>query len=171
MTEPTKSSEPTAPEPMPSSATPAAPVGWAAPATAPAAVAGGRPTGASIVAVISAVYGVFSALGALAGLFVGGVAAGAGDGVLGGVIAGAGFVFAAIFLLIAIGFFGTAFGLWNRRPWAWTLGFALWIIALVLAILGLGNGVNASNLVSLIAAGASVFLLWQADVKRFYGRS
>jgi hypothetical protein len=175
--EPTESTQPA--EPAPPASAPLAPAPPAPPPMSPppmaAPMAAGRPTGVTVVAIISAIYGALATLGGLLLILgasvLGGLAAGSDAGVLGGALAGVGIFFAALVILIAVGFLATAYGLWNRRSWSWMLGMILWIITLVFAILGLAGGINASNIIGLVAAGVSVYFLWQPEVKRYLGRA
>ena len=76
-----------------------------------------RPTGITILAVLSAIGGVLGLLGGVALLGLGGVAAGAtGNAAFFGLGALAGIITVAI----SIGQLAFAYGAWSLQPWAWT---------------------------------------------------
>jgi hypothetical protein len=142
---------------------------------APPAV--GRPTGATVIAIIEAILGVLGALAALALVGLGSIAGGLGGlsdveggAAVGGILAGLGFFFGIILALIAILYFAIAYGVWNGRGWAWMLGVIVSIIAIVFGVLGLSGGVSAFNLIQLALPIVVLYYLWQPDVKRWLGR-
>jgi len=160
-------------EPTPPAVAPMAPM-----TPAPAApVTTVRPMGATVVTVIESILAVFLFLGALALIGLGGVAGGlvgssndpnaAG---IGAVLAGAGFVFGLILLLLGLLYVAIAYGVWKGRSWSWMLGMVVSIIAIVFGVLGLSNGVNLGSIISLALPVAVVYYLWQPDVKRWLGR-
>jgi hypothetical protein len=171
------------PTPAPAPAAAAAPVGWAAapaatPGTAGTAGAGARPTGIVVAAILAAINGILLVLGALLVMvgssFVGGAIGSDanGSGALGGAVAGIGFVFGIIVLLIALCFLAVAIGNWRGRSWSWVLGLIVWIITLVLGVLGLSSNANLFSIVLEVAFPAiALFFLWQADSKRWLGRA
>lgn len=127
-----------------------------------------RPTGITILAVLSAIGGVFGLLASIALIGIGG-AVGAATG-LGGftVVAGLiGLAYSVVSLLLAYGF-------WNLRPWAWTLGVGAQGLGIVFAVLQFMNN-TSGNLVSLvISVGIAAFILWylfQPSIKAAFGRS
>jgi lysylphosphatidylglycerol synthetase-like protein (DUF2156 family) len=135
----------------------------------------GRPTGATVITVIEGILGV---LFLLVGLFVGfiggtlGSLAGAnGEAAAGGVLAGVGIVFGVIVIAIGVLYLLIAYGVWKARGWAWMLGMVVSIIVLVFAVLGLGNGVSASTIVSIALPAIVVYFLWTPEVKRYLGRA
>ena len=116
----------------------------------------GRPTGATIIAIIEAILGVLGALAALVLVGFGSIVGGLGGlsdveggAAVGGILAGLGFFFGIILALIAILYFAIAYGVWNGRGWAWMLGVIVSIIAIVFGVLGLSGGVSVFNLVQL----------------------
>jgi hypothetical protein len=135
----------------------------------------GRPTGATVISVIEGILGV---LFLLVGLFVGfiggtlGSLAGAagGNAAAGGVLAGVGIIFGVIVIAIGVLYLLIAYGVWKARGWAWMLGMVVSIIVLVFAVLGLGNGVSLSTIISTALPAIVVYFLWTPEVKRYLGR-
>jgi hypothetical protein len=137
----------------------------------------GRPMGATVVSIIEAILGAFLLLGALALIGIGSIAggiigssAGQDGAVVAGALAGLGFVFGLILLLIGVLYFAIAYGVWKGRGWAWMLGVVVSIVAIVFGVLGLSSGITVSNIISLALPIAVVYFLWQPDVKRWLGR-
>ena len=125
-----------------------------------------RPTGITILAVLSAIGGVFGLLASLALLGFGAVAGASGLG---------GFVFIAGLLVLVYSVLSLilAYGFWNLKPWAWQLGVAVQGLGIVQAVLQFMN--NSSNVASLvIGVGIAAFILWylfQPNVKAAFGRT
>jgi hypothetical protein len=137
-----------------------------------------RPTGATVISVIEGILGVLLALAAIAAIGLGSIAGGIvgssnveNAGVAGGILAGLGFIFGIIAVLLAILYFSIAYGVWKGRGWAWMLGVIVSIIGVVFGVLGLSGGnMNLSSLISLALPIIVLYLLWQPDVKRWLGR-
>ena len=143
----------------------------------PATMAGVRPMGATVITVIEAILGVLLSIVALGALFLGSIAGGLGGlsnvengAAVGGILAGVGFFFGIIAVLIASLYFAIAYGVWKGRSWAWMLGMIVSIIAIVFGVLGLSGGVSVGSIVSLALPIVVVYFLWQPDVKRWLGR-
>jgi hypothetical protein len=65
-----------------------------------------------------------------------------------------------------------AYGAWTLKPWAWTLGIAIQIISLVLAVLTIiGGGDIAGQIISIAIAGIILYYLWQPSIKAAFGRA
>ena len=146
-----------------------------APPPAPAMV--GRPTGATVVAIIEGILGVLLLLAALAAIGLMGLAGGLvgtsgadGSGAAAGLLAGFGLFFGIILGAIGVLYLAIAYGVWKGRGWSWMLGVVVSIIAIVFGVLGLSNGINVSTIISLALPIAVVYFLWQPDVKRWLGR-
>jgi hypothetical protein len=142
------------------------------PAMTPAA---GRPMGATVIAIIDGILGVLVVLGGLlvilGGSLLGGLAGSStGDASVGGLFAGLGIVLGIIVLIVGALYLLIAYGVWKARPWSWMLGMVVSIIFLVFAVLGLGSGVSASTIVSILAPAVVIYFLWTPAVKRYLGR-
>jgi hypothetical protein len=143
----------------------------------PAAAVTARPTGATVVAIIEAILAAFLFLGALALIGIGGLAGGVigssndpnAPGV-GALVAGFGFVFGIILLVIGLLYAAISYGVWKGRPWSWMLGVVVSIIAIVFGVLGLSGGISLSSIISLALPIAVVYFLMQPEVKRWLGR-
>jgi hypothetical protein len=161
-------------ESMPPAPTTPAPAPMAPPPAPPATV---RPTGATVVAIIEAILAVFLFLGALALIGIGGLAGGligsSGEPNapgIGAVVAGFGFIFGVILLVIGLLYAAISYGVWKGRSWSWMLGLVVSIIAIVFGVLGLSGGISVSSIISLALPIAVVYFLMQPEVKRWLGR-
>ena len=129
-----------------------------------------RPTGVTIMAVLQVLAGlVFFGLGALMMALAGfvGMAGVIPDipvfpAFLGGVVLG---IIGAIMLVVGILSFVVAYGYWNGRGWAWTLGIVLTVISLVLDLLSLPEGG-----LGLIINALIIYYLTRPYVKRWFGK-
>jgi hypothetical protein len=135
----------------------------------------GRPTGATVIAVIEGIIGVLALLAGLLFMVgmsvVGGIAGSQTDTQgLGGVFAGVGIVFGVIIILIALLYLAIAYGVCKGRGWSWMLGMVVSIIAIVFGVLGLTGGISVGSIISLALPIVVVYFLWQPEVKRWLGR-
>jgi hypothetical protein len=126
-----------------------------------------RPTGITILAVLSAIGGVLAILAGIALLTLGGVVAAASG--LGGFVAIAGL------LLIATGALDLAFayGAWSLQPWAWILGVASAVLSIVSALLRIvDNGTSiGSAIISIAISGAILYYLNTPAVRAAFRRA
>ena len=128
-----------------------------------------RPTGITILAVLSAIGGVLSILGGIALLGLSGVA-GASTG--SAALFGMGAIFGLIALASGIAALAFAYGAWTLQPWAWTLGVALQIISLALAVLAIIGGSDiASQVIGIAIAAIILYYLMQPNIKAAFGRA
>lgn len=137
----------------------------------------GRPMGATVISVIEAILGVLGILLALAAIGLGSIAGGLvgssgveGGAAAAGVLAGLGFVFGLIALLIALLYLAIAYGVWKGRGWSWMLGVVVSVIGLVFGVLGLTGGVTVSSIISLALPIVVLYYFMQPEVKRWLGR-
>jgi hypothetical protein len=131
-----------------------------------------RPTGVTILAILSAIGGVFSILAGVALLGLGALAGSAGAGDLGGLTA----IFGIVFLALGVAELALAYGFWGLKPWAWTLGIALAVISLALIVIQavLSNNIVGSltgSIVSIVIWAVVIWYLWQPQIKAAFGRS
>ena len=140
------------------------------PPPAPAPTSGAaRPMGITILAVLSAIGGVLSILGGIALIGLGGVA-GASSGQA--ALFGLGAIFGLILLASGIASLAFAYGAWTLQPWAWTLGVALQIISIVLAVLAVIGGSDISSQIIGVAISAIIlYYLMQPSIKAAFGRA
>jgi hypothetical protein len=127
-----------------------------------------RPTGVTIIAVLSAIGGVFGLLASVALLGFGGAIAGA-TGLTGGVLVVAGLIVLVYSVLSLV----LAYGFWTLQPWAWPLGVGVEILGIVQAILQFMNDTRQviSLVISLAIAGVIIWYLFQPHVKAAFGRT
>ena len=127
-----------------------------------------RPTGVTIIAVLSAIGGVLGILGGLALVGFSGFIAASG-------VAGGGLATIVGLLLIVYGVLALvlAYGFWTLKPWAWTLGVGLQAAGIVINILQfVNNSANAgSTVVSIVISAAIIWYLYRPNVKAAFGRA
>ena len=133
----------------------------------PPAGAPARPTGITILAVLSAIAGVLSILAGL-GLLAGGAA-------LASVVSVGGLFTIFGLLAIVIGGLSLAFayGAWMLLPWAWTLGIASQLISIAVTIVQIVLGYQSIT-GAIIGIAVSLIILYYLDtpdVRRAFGRS
>ena len=126
-----------------------------------------RPTGITVMAVFSAIGGVFGLLASLALLGLG--AAVSTTSGLGGLAFVAGIIILAYSVLSLV----LAYGFWTLKPWAWPLGIGVQVLGIIQAVLQFMN--NSSNVISLVIslaiAGVILWYLYQPHVKSAFGRA
>ena len=136
-----------------------------------------RPQIITIMAVLAAIGGVLGILGAFS-LF----ALGAAGGLLAtaGGAAGVGFMvggFAVFWGLVTLiqsaASLGFAYGAWFLKPWAWTLGIAIEVASILIALINLLGGSSDffGFLISVVIAGVIIYLLNTPEIKRAFGRA
>ena len=126
-----------------------------------------RPLGVTLIAILSAIGGVFGLLAALV-LLGAGAAVSTATG-LGGLT----FVAGVIILAYAVLSLVLAYGFWNLKPWAWPLGVGVQALGVVQSVLQFMNdGSNVVGLLfSLAIAGIILWYLFQPHVKAAFGRA
>ena len=129
-----------------------------------------RPTGITVLAVLSAIGGVLGILagfGALAGgAIIGASGAATGVGALGGVVAMLGLLLLVLSVIQLI----LAYGFWTIKPWAWRLGVALAGINIGLAVvqfLAGGQGL-LSLLFTVLISGVILYYLNQPGIRQIF---
>lgn len=140
------------------------------PPPAPAPTSGAaRPTGITILAVLAAIGGVLSILAGIALIGLGGLgAATTGEAA----IFGLGAIFGLLILASGIASLAFAYGAWTLKPWAWTLGVALQILSLALAVVAiLGGSDIGSQIIGIAIAGIILYYLMQPSIKAVFGRA
>ena len=140
------------------------------PPPAPAPTTGAaRPMGITILAVLSAIGGVLSILAGIALIGLGGVgAASTGQAALFGM----GAIFGLLILASGIASLAFAYGAWTLQPWAWTLGVALQILSIALAVFAVIGGSDISSQIIGVAISAIIlYYLMQPSIKAAFGRA
>jgi len=134
----------------------------APPPPTPAPAAAARPTGITILAVLSAIGGVLS-------LFSGFVVLGLGSAIFGG----AGALLGLVILALAGLSIALAWGFWTLQPWAWPLGVVLEGASILLAIVQFfgANTSIVSTLISIAVAGVILYYLNQPGIRALFGRA
>lgn len=140
-------------------------------APGPTTTGAARPTGVTILAILSAIGGVLGILAGIALLGLGGVAAGSGAGAIGGLAA----LFGLLTLVLSVLNLVLAYGFWTLKPWAWPLGVGLQIASLVvtaITILLSGDIVGGitSSIIGIVISIIILYYLFQPHVKAAFGR-
>jgi uncharacterized membrane protein (DUF2068 family) len=127
-----------------------------------------RPTGVTVMAVLSAIGGVFGLLASLVLLGLG-AAVSTASGLGSGLVFVAGIIVLAYSVLSLI----LAYGFWTLKPWAWPLGIGVQVLGIIQAVLQFMN--DSTNVVSLVIslaiAGVILWYLNQPHVKSAFGRT
>ena len=118
-----------------------------------------RPTGITILAVLSGIAGVLMAIGGI-GLFVLGAVAFGGLGALLGIA----------FLAVAALYLAFCVGALQMKPWAWPLGVVGAVASIILSALQLLGG-DVSQIISIGIAAAILYYLWQPGIKAAFGQT
>lgn len=132
-----------------------------------------RPFGVILLAVLSAVSGLWGLLKGLALLGLGGALATFVAGahpVAGAVIGGLAVVFGVTTLLIGLFALVFAWGAWTLRPWAWTIGVWTHGITLVLGLLALLRPHSPDRWGSILISAIVLFYLTTPEIKRAFGK-
>lgn len=131
--------------------------------------AGSRPTGVTILAVLSAIGGVFGLLAGLALIGGGAFLGSAGAVGVGGLFT----IFGILVLVVAVASLAFAYGAWMLLPWAWTLGIASQVLGVIITLAEIVTG-YASLTGSIVGIAISVIIVYYLDtpdVRRAFGRS
>lgn len=130
-----------------------------------------RPTGVTVLAVLSLVAGALAVLAGIGLIFAGALFAGLGDpsglGLLGAFGAAAG----VALLLYAAFVFAVGYGLLKRQRWAWYATLVLAALQVLGALVSLLSGDIMSALVSLAIAGVVGWYLLSPPVQGWFGVS
>jgi uncharacterized membrane protein (DUF2068 family) len=125
-----------------------------------------RPTGVTVIAVLQAIGGIFSILGGLALLGLGGLGAAAGETGAGGLAA----VLGGLTLILGIASLVLAYGMWNLLEWAWMGTLIVQGLSVALGILNLVTG-GAPSYIGIIINIAIIAYLMQPQIKSVFGRA
>ena len=120
-----------------------------------------RPTGISIIAGLEVLGGLFF-LGIGALLFFAGAFVSQLTALIPGVVVGTIGVVLIIFGLVT---FFIAYGVWNGRGWAWTVGVVFAALGLIIGLMTLPGGI-----VTLLVDGLIIYYLTRPHVKKFFGK-
>jgi hypothetical protein len=131
--------------------------------------AAARPTGITILAVLSAIGGVLGILGGVALIGIGGLAAASTGSAA---FFGLGAIWGLLVLATAVASLVFAYGAWTLKPWAWPLGVALQIISLALAALTVISGGDiTSQIIGVVISAIILYYLFQPNIKAVFGRA
>ena len=135
-----------------------------------------RPTGVTILAVLSLIGGIFSVLAGLLALMGGAMIGAAVGGSEGAAVGGLFFILAVISLATGILYIAFAYGAWTLKPWGWALGIIAALASLVLTAITIvtsGDMMAAltGSIISIAIAVVILFYLNQPNVKAAFGRA
>lgn len=125
-----------------------------------------RPTGVTILAVLTIIGAVF---GILSGLFLGGLF-GLGASAIDpntaalGIGGGIGLLIVSILQLLV------GIGLWNLQGWTWLVGVIVTILRVLGDLYGLVTGFNLSIVVGLAISLIILWYFFRPEVRRAFGR-
>ena len=128
-----------------------------------------RPTGITILAVLSAIGGCLALLAGLFATVLGGaVGAATGSAAVGGLVTVLGLI-AIVYGALSLAF---AYGAWTLKPWAWNLGMASQIVGIGLAIVyvATNNAPISSEILNIAISGVIIYYLNTPAVKAAFGR-
>jgi len=129
-----------------------------------------RPTGITILAVLSAIGGCLALLAGLFATVLGGaVGAATGSAAVDGLVAVLGLI-AIVYGALSLAF---AYGAWTLKPWAWNLGMASQIVGIGLAIVyvATNNAPISSEILNIAIAAVIIYYLNTPAVKAAFGRA
>jgi hypothetical protein len=133
-----------------------------------------RPLGVTVLGILSLVSGLFSVLKGLAWLGFGGILAGAAffaNPVAGAMVGGVAIFFGAIALLTGAFALFTAWGAFNLKGWAWSLGVVTHGGILLWSFLAaIGPSTLRERSGAIIVSGLILFYLTRPAVKAAFGK-
>ena len=121
----------------------------------------GRPTGVTVLAVLSILSGV--ALLSVAGV-----------GTLGSTSLVVSYAFGIVLLVLGLIYLIVAVGFFTAKPWSWPLALVAFGIGIILTLLMIAISPTANligNIIGLIFAFIIVFYLFRPNVKAYFGRA
>jgi hypothetical protein len=134
-----------------------------------------RPFGVTLLAVLAVLSGLWGLLKGLAIIGIGGAAAvwvSPAHPMAGAVVGGLAMAWGVTAIILACFSLGFGFGAWNLKPWAWTLGVATEVGAIIFSLLAAaGWGTLRGQAGALLVAGVILFYLTTPEVKRAFGKS
>jgi hypothetical protein len=122
-----------------------------------------RPFGVAVLALAAAVLGAFALIGAAAWW-------NASEALVWLPSIHAERSIALVMLVVGVTEVVFAYGAWRLRPWAWTLGAVLEIVALILALLQLGRSDFGRHVLTIVLAAIVLLYLATPRVRAAFGR-
>jgi hypothetical protein len=124
-----------------------------------------RPTGITILAVLSAIGGVLSIFSGLIVVMGGGILGAASGSASVGLLV---ILLGVITLILGVVGIALAYGFWTVAPWAWPLGVALELVNVALTIVG-GTSIF-SAIINVLIPGIILYYLNQPGIRKLFGR-
>ncbi|MEQ8975943.1 MAG: hypothetical protein RIE73_36865 [Coleofasciculus sp. C1-SOL-03] len=136
-------------------------------------MANGRPTGVTILAVLSIIGGILYILAGLGATVLGGFVSNV-EGEAQAEVVGAGVVIFGVIIALILGvlYLVVAYGLFTLKQWAWSFTIVFQITSIINALYGrFAEGNIVGSIISIIIAGVILYYLNQTSVKRAFGRA
>jgi hypothetical protein len=129
-----------------------------------------RPTGITILAVLSFLGGILLLFAALGMFTLGSVAVSLGADA--GAVSGLTTILGVVTLIVALLDLAFAIGAWGLKPWAWILGIIGQGVNLILIVVNVLQGSPISGqIVSIVISAIIIYYLMTPDIKRVFGRA
>ncbi len=125
-----------------------------------------RPTGISILAILSFIGGAFAVLGGLGALGLGAIFT-AATGV-GGFFQ----ILGILILVLGIAELAIGYGFWTLKPWAWTFALVAFVVDIIIELLRFlswGGYGFTSVIVSIVLTAIVIYYLNQPNVRQAFG--
>lgn len=121
-----------------------------------------RPTGVTIIAALMIIGGVLGIIASIAII-----------GLLGSIGFGLAAILGIVALVSAVLSLVAGIGLWQLKPWGWTLAFAIAVVNIVVNVVSVltGNATIAGVAVNTIINAVVIYYLNTPEVKAAFGRS
>ncbi len=132
-----------------------------------------RPTGVTIIAILAIIVGILGVLGGVLGLAGGALLAGGAAGTAGTAASGTLAIFSGVSLVIGVLDIVLGIGLLGLKSWAWTLGVALQVIGLLLAItqIATNNATLGGELLGMVINVIILVYLFRGNVRTAFARA
>ena len=135
-----------------------------------------RPTGVTVLAVLTLIGGILGVFAGAGMLFFGGATgatgAASGDGSMAGLGAGL-LILGGVGLIASILNLFVAYGLFTLKQWAWTVAVVLQFVHIVINGANLLQGLKGvgSVIVAIVIAAVILYYLFQPHVKQAFGKA
>lgn len=129
-----------------------------------------RPTGVTILAILSILIGIFGLLGGIAIIGLSAlISTTTLFGSASGFLTGLGLVIGGIIVVFSLIWLATGFGFLHGKSWAWTLGMIFSILSIIGAI-GIAATSSYSAIVGVFIWALMIYYLTRTRVKSFFGK-
>lgn len=123
-----------------------------------------RPTGVTILAVLSFIGGVLLLLAGVGLLALGGASGSAPVGAIVGILGGGSILIGLLELVVG-------YGLWTLQGWAWWWGVVTQGLNVLLGLTHLSQGGTGNGIIGLVISAIILWYFFTPEVKRAFGRA